>query len=351
MSNWDRHEEGTPCDRNAHDVAQICEKLNIPYHHVSFEEKYWCDVFEPTVSAYRSGYTLNPDVLCNQYIKFGAFHQYVRETLKVDLVATGHYAQVDGNGILHRAVCNHNDQSYFLARVAQPALRRHLFPLGHMTKKDVRMIASNLDFVRDLGIASKPTSTGLCFVGKRDWRLFLSEYIEEHSCGTSPKLCNRNGDELKNIEVVIPKRIQNTKQQSSHPHDGVSFYTLGQKVMVKHAAKTELQRFYICHKDISNNALWISPDYDDTMLYKTTIRLRDVQFLLHDEERNELFVQLRHHAELIPCTLVGSTCMLETAARAPTTGQLAVFYSYCKMRSFPSLCVGHTLRLVGSGWI
>eukprot|EP00759_Apiculatamorpha_spiralis_P035484 PhF_6_TR36203/c0_g2_i4/m.52809/K00566/mnmA, trmU; tRNA-uridine 2-sulfurtransferase len=153
MSNWDRHEEGTPCDGNAHDVAQVCEKLNIPYHHVSFEEKYWCDVFEPTVSAYRSGYTLNPDVLCNQYIKFGAFHQYVMETLKVDLVATGHDAQVDGNGILHRAVCNHNDQSYF-------------------------------------------------------------------------------------------------------------------------PAKTELQRFYICHKDISNNALWISPDYDDTMVYKTTIHLR-----------------------------------------------------------------------------
>lgn len=181
MKNWDEYDETGKCsgEKDQRDAENVCKQLSIPFHTVSFIKEYWHNVFEKMLADYANGFTPNPDVLCNREIKFNMLTKFVFDELKADFLATGHYARTRpvGSGPqveLLRGVDPHKDQSYFLAFVKEQALRRVLFPLGGMHKTDVRAIARE----QQLCTAAKRDSTGLCFVGKRKFSDFLSNYLD-----------------------------------------------------------------------------------------------------------------------------------------------------------------------------
>lgn len=181
MRNWDSRDAGERCvlDAEESDAQFVCDHLGIPMKTVDFVKPYWHSVFSTMLEEYQRGWTPNPDVLCNRAIKFGVFHEYATERLGADLVATGHYARLrtlpDRRVQLVRGVDGVKDQSFFLAQVKQQALQRSLFPVGDLEKAAVKQIASSIGLHR---IVAKKESMGLCFIGKRDFRSFVEEYLE-----------------------------------------------------------------------------------------------------------------------------------------------------------------------------
>ena len=178
MKNWDDTDENGVCTatEDYKDVAKVAAQIGIPYYSVNFEKEYWDRVFEYFLAEYRAGRTPNPDVMCNKEIKFKAFLDYAME-LGADYVATGHYAQVekDENGVVHmlRGVDNNKDQTYFLSQLSQEQLAKTMFPLGGMQKPEVRAIAERAG----LATAKKKDSTGVCFIGEKNFKQFLSNYL------------------------------------------------------------------------------------------------------------------------------------------------------------------------------
>ncbi|KAH9364181.1 hypothetical protein HPB48_000589 [Haemaphysalis longicornis] len=181
MRNWDSRDAGERCvlDAEESDAQFVCDHLGIPMKTVDFVKPYWHSVFTTMLEEYQRGWTPNPDVLCNRAIKFGVFHKYATERLGADFVATGHYARLrtlpDGRVQLVRGVDGVKDQSFFLAQVEQRALQRSLFPVGDLAKATVKEIASSIGLGK---IAAKKESMGLCFIGKRDFRSFVEQYLE-----------------------------------------------------------------------------------------------------------------------------------------------------------------------------
>jgi tRNA (5-methylaminomethyl-2-thiouridylate)-methyltransferase len=188
MTNWDSIEDGLGHDcseRDRKDAEQVCRRLGIGFHEVSFQREYWHEVFTPFLQGYRDGGTPNPDLSCNRHIKFGHFAEHARR-LGADRVATGHYARLrrsdDGLVELLSAVDETKDQSYFLAAVRQEPLQRALFPLGELRKEQVRRLAVEAG----LHTADKKDSVGICFVGKRDFGEFIESYLPQVSSGPPP---------------------------------------------------------------------------------------------------------------------------------------------------------------------
>ena len=177
MKNWDDTDENGVCTatEDYKDVAKVADQIGIPYYSVNFEKEYWDRVFEYFLAEYRLGRTPNPDVMCNKEIKFKAFLDYAMQ-LGADYVATGHYAQVetDENGVMHmlRGIDNNKDQTYFLSQLSQAQLAKTMFPLGGMEKSEVRAIAERAG----LATAKKKDSTGVCFIGEKNFKEFLSNY-------------------------------------------------------------------------------------------------------------------------------------------------------------------------------
>ncbi len=178
MKNWDDTDENGVCTatEDYKDVAAVADQIGIPYYSVNFEKEYWDRVFEYFLAEYRAGRTPNPDVMCNKEIKFKAFLDYAM-TLGADYVATGHYARVarDEDGIVHmlRGVDNGKDQTYFLSQLSQEQLQKTMFPLGHLEKPEVRKLAEEAG----LATAKKKDSTGICFIGEKNFKNFLSNYL------------------------------------------------------------------------------------------------------------------------------------------------------------------------------
>src|SRR5699024_4362442 len=177
MKNWDDTDETGFCTatEDYEDVIAVCEQIGIPYYSVNFEKEYWDNVFEYFLDEYRKGRTPNPDVMCNKEIKFKAFLDYALQ-LDADYVAMGHYAQVERreNGVAMLRGADHNkDQTYFLNQLTQEQLERTMFPLGHLQKSEVRAIAERAG----LATAKKKDSTGICFIGERNFKDFLGEYL------------------------------------------------------------------------------------------------------------------------------------------------------------------------------
>ncbi|XP_075560170.1 mitochondrial tRNA-specific 2-thiouridylase 1 isoform X2 [Dermacentor variabilis] len=181
MRNWDSRDAGERCvlDEEESDAQFVCDHLEIPMKTVDFVKPYWHSVFSTMLDEYQKGWTPNPDVLCNRAIKFGVFHEYATQRLGADMVATGHYARLqplpDGRVQLMRGIDGDKDQSFFLAQVKQEALQRSLFPLGDLEKATVKQVATSIGLHR---IATKKESMGLCFIGKRDFRAFVEQYLE-----------------------------------------------------------------------------------------------------------------------------------------------------------------------------
>jgi tRNA-specific 2-thiouridylase len=234
MQNWEEDDRGGPCraDADRKDALAVSARLGIPLHIRNFAAEYWDQVFAHFLDEYRAGRTPNPDVLCNREIKFKTFLDHAR-SLGAEKIATGHYArvdQVDGRWRLLRARDAAKDQSYFLHALQQDALSATLFPVGELVKADVRTLAREAE----LPTHAKKDSTGICFIGERDFRAFLSEYIPGQ-----------------------PGEIRTPDGDAVGEHAGVFFYTLGQRsgLGIGGRAESAGDPWYVVGKDVARNVL------------------------------------------------------------------------------------------------
>lgn len=246
MKNWEDDDDATTCtaEEDLADAKQVSAELGIALHQVNFSKEYRQQVFDDCLREFAAGRTPNPDVLCNQHIKFKAFLDYALR-LGADLVATGHYARISrtsGQLQLLKGIDRNKDQSYFLYTLGQEQLARSLFPLGELEKPVVREMAEQAGFVN----FDKKDSTGICFIGERDFTEFLGRYLPR-----------RAG----NIETPDGDLIGQ--------HRGLAFYTLGQRqgLGIGGLRGYEGATWYVAAKDIERNALIVVPEHDHPLLF------------------------------------------------------------------------------------
>lgn len=238
-----------PQEIDYNDAKKVCEKLNIPLYRVDFIKEYWDYVFSYFLDELKKGRTPNPDLMCNKYIKFDLFKKEA-EKLGADYIATGHYARISGNRLL-RGVDNNKDQTYFLAQVPRKEFGNVLFPIGDMVKEEVRKIALELDLVT----ASKKDSTGICFIGERNYQKFLHNYLQPNP-----------GD----IVDVATKEVVGT-------HTGLMNYTIGQRRNV--GLSGDVLKHYVCGKNVENNILYVAFGEDNEYLMSDECIISNINFI------------------------------------------------------------------------
>ncbi|MCA9346608.1 tRNA 2-thiouridine(34) synthase MnmA [Candidatus Saccharibacteria bacterium] len=302
MKNWSKDLPGFPCPwkEDYQDAKRIAVQLGIKFELFDFEKEYFELVVQYMLDGFKAGITPNPDIMCNQEIKFKLFYDVAREK-GADFIATGHYARtIDGK--LLKAVDDNKDQTYFLYRVEGKVLENVLFPIGHLTKSEVRKIAEENNLVT----AKKKESMGICFVGKVGIKEFLSQYID-----TKPgNIKDQNG-------VVIGE------------HEGAIFYTIGQRHGLDIGGGLP---YYVTGKNMSKNEVYVTTDLNDKSLWSSEINLTSVHWINHaPKQEQSLQVRTRHRATLVNCKIKNITkehCILELEdpIRALTPGQSAVLY-------------------------
>ncbi len=257
MKNWDDTDEFGNCtaEDDAEDVRRVCEQIGIPYYTVNFEKEYYDKVFAYFLDEYKRGRTPNPDVMCNREIKFGEFLNKAID-LGADYVATGHYARVveqDGRFTLLRGVDNNKDQTYFLNALNQQQLSRAMFPIGHLPKPEVRRIAAEAN----LYTAKKKDSTGVCFIGERNFREFLSNYLPA-----------RSGDMVDIATGEVKGR-----------HDGLMYYTFGQRQGLGIGGSGNGQPWFVADKDLERNILYVVQGDAHPSMYSTGLIASGVNWI------------------------------------------------------------------------
>ncbi len=235
MKNWEEDDDSEYCtaEKDLADARAVCDILGIHLHEANFSAEYWDGVFSHFLAEYRLGRTPNPDVLCNREIKFKAFLEYALE-LGAERIATGHYARrvENGNEVwLCKGVDSNKDQSYFLCEVSEACIRRSLFPLGEMTKPEVRKIAAELN----LPTRDKKDSTGICFIGERRFRDFLQRYLPAR-----------------------PGPVKTPEGDEIGRHQGLMHYTLGQRQGLGIGGLRDYPEapWYVLRKELSTNTLY-----------------------------------------------------------------------------------------------
>ena len=279
------------------DAMRVCAALDIPFHFLDAEDAYKQGVADYMIAEYKAGRTPNPDVLCNRIIKFGVLWEYVKAQ-GGDAIATGHYARTDGQHLM-KGVDASKDQSYFLWMLSKEELSHILFPIGHLQKSDVRALAEKAN----LFTSTKKDSQGICFLGDVDMREFLSHYIEQ-----------------KKGSVV------DTEGNTIGEHDGIWFYTLGERHGFRLTKQsTEQKPYYIVEKRIADNTLVVSHESSKKTIGETqTITLRDVSWL--EEGNTSVTAQIRYHGELIPATIVDAHTVTLSYQGVIAEGQSLVLY-------------------------
>lgn len=236
MKNWEEKDASGLCTSEADfaDVKRVAELLDIPYYAVNFSKQYMENVFEQFLDGLKKGWTPNPDILCNREIKFGPFLQHAKK-MGADYIATGHYCRCSTDGkkyILKKGIDEGKDQSYFLCGLSQQQLSRVLFPVGGLKKEQVREIAATLG----LSTAKKKDSTGICFIGERNFRNFMKTYLG-----------NQGGEIRTHTEQVV-----------GH-HEGLMYYTLGQRKGLGIGGTSEnTDRWFVVRKDLEKNVLYVN---------------------------------------------------------------------------------------------
>ncbi len=324
MKNWSEDLPGMRCPwaEDLADAKRVAVKLGIDFEVWDFEAEYREKVVEYMLREFQEGRTPNPDVMCNQEIKFKLFLQRALAT-GADYIATGHYAQrieeKDGEIVrLGRAVDENKDQTYFLYRITEEAMRHTLFPLGKLRKPEVKKMAAEAG----LHNAYKKESMGVCFVGEVGMRDFLRSYIEAEP------------GEIREIE----------SERVLGMHEGAVFYTIGQRhglylSGVTGEVNTGLP-YYVVAKDLPRNVVYVSQNLNHPALWTQELKLQDVVRREEQEWRGasgacEMLVRLRHRGELIPARLEGEKgeekVVFAQPIRRPASGQSAVFYDekYC----------------------
>ncbi|MBU1032350.1 tRNA 2-thiouridine(34) synthase MnmA [Patescibacteria group bacterium] len=288
------------------DAMRVAAKLGIPLFTFDFEEQYRDKVVKELFSGYETGGTPNPDVLCNEAIKFGLFLDEARR-LGFDYIATGHYAQVvqDSDGVAHllRGADSNKDQSYFLYRVPQEALRQSIFPIGDLKKDEVRKIAQELE----LPVAEKPDSQGICFIGKLDMGEFLRK-----------KIPSRPGDIVDPDGKILGQ------------HDGLDQYTIGQRQGM--GLDEGGHSWYVADKDLEKDRLIVVPDSEHPLLFRTKCEVKDLHWSRGavPDLPMQVAVQVRYRQTPIFATIekseLGVLVSFDKPVRAVAPGQSAVFY-------------------------
>lgn len=307
MKNWDERDENGVCtaDADYDDVRRVCDQIGIPYYTVNFEQEYWDRVFVYFLEEYKRGRTPNPDVLCNKEIKFRAFLEKAME-LEADYLATGHYAQIgreDGYYTLLRGADANKDQSYFLYTLGQKQLSKTLFPIGHLTKEEVREKARQAG----LATAEKRDSTGICFIGEKDFKEFLSRYLPAQ-----------------------PGEIRTVDGELKGYHEGLMYPTLGQRKGLGIGGAGE--PWFVVGKDLATNTLLVAQGRDHPALYSAGLKAEDVSWVRGEPPaaRFECTAKFRYRqpdqAVAVQITEDGARVEFVKPQRAITPGQAVVFY-------------------------
>lgn len=298
MKNWTQDLPGMKCPwaDDLADAKRVAVQLGIPFKVYDFQAEYRHLVVDYMIEEYSAGRTPNPDIMCNQEVKFKLFLEAALRD-GAEKIATGHYAAVR-DGRLYRAADDLKDQTYFLYRVTEEALQHTLFPLGIYKKEHVRKIAEE----RGLATATKRDSQGICFVGSVGIRDFLSEFVE-----TSP------GNIVDADSGLVVGQ-----------HDGAIFYTLGQRHGLELGGGMP---YYVVNKDMSKNEVYVSRNLNDEAMWRKNMELADIHWI-HDipADGEEILVRMRHRGKFLPAELHGSTLTMHEAERAATSGQSAVIY-------------------------
>lgn len=288
-----------PQEQDYNDALKVCQKLDIPLHRVDFVKEYWDFVFTYFLDELKKGRTPNPDIMCNKYIKFDLFIEKAKE-LGADYIATGHYARVE-NGNLLRAKDLNKDQSYFLAYVGKDKFKNVLFPIGDLEKPKVRKIAVEAG----LATASKKDSTGICFIGERNFTKFLENYLPNQP----GKIIN-----IETNEVV-------------GEHIGLMYYTLGQRRGLNLGGNED--KSYVVKKDLETNILYVARGDENKYLYSNTAIIEDFNFLT-DLKPEKCTTKFRYRQKDIPVNVEyldnNMIKLTYEGAKAVTPGQFCVLY-------------------------
>ncbi|OCS88481.1 tRNA 2-thiouridine(34) synthase MnmA [Caryophanon tenue] len=308
MKNWDDTDENGFCTatEDYEDVIAVCNQIGIPYYAVNFEKQYWDKVFTYFLEEYKAGRTPNPDVMCNKEIKFKAFLEHAMN-LGADYLATGHYARVDRTGDevkMLRGVDNNKDQTYFLNQLSQEQLSHVMFPIGNIEKKEVRKIAEEAG----LATAKKKDSTGICFIGERNFKEFLSQYLPAQ-----------------------PGNMETFDGEVKGTHDGLMYYTLGQRHGLGIGGDGE--PWFVLGKDLSRNVLYVGQGFHHEKLYSDALTAVNLGFT-SNEPKPQTFTctaKFRYRQDDSPVTVEmqpdGSALItFAEPQRAITPGQAVVLY-------------------------
>ncbi len=249
MKNWE--EEGNQCvsARDFEDVVKVSAQLDIPYYAVNFVKEYKAQVFSHFLAELEAGFTPNPDILCNREIKFKAFLEKALG-LGADYLATGHYCRKSEASELLKGTDPQKDQSYFLYTLKAPLLEKVLFPIGHLHKTEVRRIAKEYG----LATSEKKDSTGICFIGERDFKEFTGRYLG-----------------------YKPGNFENLKGEIVGHHDGIAFYTIGQRKGLKIGGPGEA--WFVVGKDIARNVVIVEQGKDHPSLYQNELTAADLSWV------------------------------------------------------------------------
>ncbi|WP_249871006.1 tRNA 2-thiouridine(34) synthase MnmA [Oceanobacillus saliphilus] len=308
MKNWDDTDEFGVCTatEDFDDVVRVCNQLDIPYYSVNFEKQYWDKVFTYFLDEYKAGRTPNPDVMCNKEIKFKAFLDHAM-SLGADYLATGHYAQVreaDGRVEMLRGVDDNKDQTYFLNQLSSDVLKQVMFPLGHMPKSEVRKIAKEHGLVT----ADKKDSTGICFIGERNFKEFLSEYLPAQ-----------------------PGDMQTLDGSVKGQHDGLMYYTIGQRQGLGIGGSGD--PWFVVGKNLKDNVLYVEQGFSNDKLYSDSLIATELNWINEDviKETFTCTAKFRYRQKDSAVTVKlqdDGKVFVEFAEseRAITPGQAVVFY-------------------------
>lgn len=273
MKNWQEGED-CPWEKDYRDVVEVSEKLGIPYYTLNLSQEYWDEVFSWFLQGYRAGQTPNPDILCNQKIKFSHFFAK-RKLFGCDYLATGHYAQkerVENSYRLKKAVDQSKDQTYFLYTLKSEVLEKVLFPLGHLTKAQVRQIAREQNLITQ----DKKDSTGICFIGEKRFREFLARYL-------TPK---------KGYFITPEGKVVGE-------HQGAHFYTVGQRKGLGIGGLKEYPQapWFVVEKDTVKNQVTVVQGENHPLLFRSELILEDLQWVETPPSEQDLFAKIRHRQE------------------------------------------------------
>jgi tRNA-specific 2-thiouridylase len=305
MKNWD-DDPNCPAEADYQDVVGVCEKLDIPFYSVNFVKEYHDFVFKVFLDELKLGYTPNPDILCNREIKFHHFFEKAK-SLGADYLATGHYAKVDAEGHLKKCHDSNKDQTYFLHAVKQSVFKHVLFPLSDLSKQEVREIAKKIG----LHNHCKKDSTGICFIGKRDFKTFIGNYLKSYP------------GYFKTLDGSLVK-----------PHDGFFFYTIGQRKGLDIGGPGEA--WFVVDKDPKTNTVYVAQGENHPSLFGTRLLAKETTWVSDDFKLTTLpyrcTAKIRYRQEEQPCQIVAQLpnneliVEFDEPQRAITPRQSIVFY-------------------------